>query len=133
MRGRQSRTITMAFCACWGVAAGLAPAPTWGSLDPSGETPTVVREDTSGGGCTTPFNSVAPRVARCDHGGEGAESCETKWVVNVSGWGSVSGCGVSCNNGYYACCVDPTFWNLASCTCEPEPPRGPWTPVDEVK
>jgi hypothetical protein len=78
--------------------------------------------------CGGPDINSAPAMVACDSGGVGAESCETKQTVSVGGFGYTSGCGVSCNVGSYACCQDSRLTRHAQCSCQPDPPRGPWTP-----
>jgi hypothetical protein len=78
--------------------------------------------------CGEPAVSSAPAMVACDNGGEGATSCETRHVISIGGIGTVSGCGISCTNGYYACCQDPTVTKRAECSCRHDPPPGPWTP-----
>ena len=78
--------------------------------------------------CGGPAISSAPAMVPCDSGGDGATSCETKQTVSVGGFGYVSGCGISCNDGWYACCQDATVTTRSQCSCQPNPPRGPWTP-----
>jgi hypothetical protein len=78
--------------------------------------------------CGEPAISYAPAVVICENGGEGASSCETGYVISVGGVGTVSGCGVSCTAGFYACCQNPTLSKHADCSCRPDPARGPWTP-----
>lgn len=79
--------------------------------------------------CGESVLSAGTMIQICDHGGEGASSCETRWTINVSGWGSVSSCGVSCDTGHYACCQDPSITKRAECTCVPERVRVPATPL----
>ena len=78
--------------------------------------------------CGSPEISWAPAMVPCDNGGAGASSCETKQTVSVSGFGFVSGCGISCNDGYYACCQDASLGQHASCSCNLNPPSRPWSP-----
>jgi len=66
---------------------------------------------------------LAPFLQICDSGGEGSRSCETRWTVNVGGWGWQSGCGISCADGYYACCVNPSVSRNATCGCVADPPH----------
>jgi hypothetical protein len=70
----------------------------------------------------------APAMQACDSGGEGAIACETKETVNVGGWGAVSSCGITCMDGYYACCNDPSLTVRAECSCIAERTRGQWAP-----
>jgi len=78
--------------------------------------------------CGEPAISSAPAMVACDNGGEGASSCETRHVISIGGIGTVSGCGISCTNGWYACCQDPTVTKRAECSCQQDVPRAPWTP-----
>ena len=72
---------------------------------------------------------AAPALQICDSGGDGASSCETKWTVNISGWGWPSGCGISCADGYYACCTNPSWYRNATCSCVEDPREPvPWSP-----
>jgi hypothetical protein len=78
--------------------------------------------------------AITSELVICDSGGEGATSCETKWTVNMGGWGWPTGCGISCVTGHHACCEDPTWYRNARCSCVADPPRpipepsGPETP-----
>ena len=73
--------------------------------------------------CGESASAIASEIVACDSGGEGAISCETKWTVNIGGWGWPSGCGISCADGHYACCADPTWYRNATCSCVANPPR----------
>ena len=107
---RRSRWIPVVLLLAWTARAARADA-LFGNLVPLSEPPCASAED------------IAPRLEICDAGGEGARSCETRWVVNVSGWGWQSGCGISCGNGYYACCINPSASRNAVCGCIQDPPH----------
>jgi len=81
--------------------------------------------------CGQSAEVLAPAIQICDSGGEGARSCETRWTVNVSGWGWQSACGISCADGHYACCTNPSLSQNAVCGCIPDPPHvapAPYSP-----
>jgi hypothetical protein len=65
-------------------------------------------------------------LARCDAGGHGAPSCEVGHGIRPMG--VHDGCGISCLEGYYACCRRGDMFSNASCTCE-KAPRWPYTPA----
>lgn len=46
----------------------------------------------------------------CYSGGPGSNSCSIAAGIEILGCGVTEGCSVSCNDGYYACCV-------LQCTC----------------
>jgi len=102
--------------------SGAPPTPA--SPRGDGATPVESAQPVCGG----PVISSAPRMVICDSGGDGATSCQTKQIISVGGFGSTSGCGISCANGYYACCQSPSLTSNAQCSCEQNPTRGPWTP-----
>jgi len=79
-------------------------------------------------GSNTPQTESAPAMMVCDSGGEGATSCETKTTISVSGFGTTSGCGISCTTGFYACCQSAGGGRDAKCACLVEAPHGPFTP-----
>ena len=108
---RRSRWIPVVLILAWTARAALAVGPAE-SLVPTGESP-----------CGGSAEGLAPALQICDSGGEGARSCETRWVVNVTGWGWQSGCGISCDNGYYACCKNPSASQNATCACVQDPPH----------
>jgi hypothetical protein len=123
-RKRARRTGRLALLLVLGVASArvpraLAAAPPFDPLPAEGGQ-TV--------SCDGPAINSAPAMMACDNGGEGATSCETRHVISIGGFGTVSGCGISCTNGYYACCQDPTVTKRAECSCRQDPPPGPWTP-----
>ena len=68
--------------------------------------------------CEHQVDGSAPRMVVCDAGGDGAQSCETHTTVSVSGIGYVSGCGVTCDDGNYACCHEATMFQKATCSCQ---------------
>ena len=80
-------------------------------------------------GSSTPQAESAPAMISCDSGGEGATSCETKSTISISGFGTTSGCGISCTTGFYACCQSASGGRDAQCTCLVEVPHGPFTPL----
>jgi hypothetical protein len=67
----------------------------------------------------TSFPVLAPS---CDTGGFGASSCDLYLTISVGGFGGDTRCGVSCADGFYACCNNATFTRSAKCSCEVSPP-----------
>ena len=114
----------------WALVLALivAPAATHRSLAAPAAEATFPDGGAQPVSCGEPAISSAPAMVACDNGGEGASSCETRHVISVGGIGTVSGCGISCTDGWYACCQDPTVTRRAECSCQADGPRGPWTP-----
>jgi len=116
---RRSRWIPALFLLAW--AARLAPA----------QAPAEQLVSASDTPCGQSAEVLAPAIQVCDSGGEGARSCETRWVVSMGGWGWPSGCGISCADGYYACCTNPAWNRNATCNCLADPPHvapAPYSP-----
>ena len=103
-----------------GAPIGGDACPTAAPAGPGGLVPAQDVEVTSSG--------PAERMVVCDSGGDGATSCETKRTMNLGfGAGWVSGCGITCNVGYYACCQEPRLEKRASCECYADPYQRPPT------
>jgi hypothetical protein len=73
----------------------------------------------------------APEMVVCDAGGLGASACESRTTINVGGWGATEGCGVTCTDGYYACCQNASMGVTAVCSCVENPRRRSGLPVPE--
>ena len=63
---------------------------------------------------------------KCDSGGRGSKSCETGEGINPMG--VHDGCGISCQEGYYACCRRGNLFSDSACFCV-RAPRWPYTPA----
>lgn len=116
---RRSRWIPVVFVVAWVAQAAFGTSPPE-ALAPASDGP-----------CDQAAEGIARVLQVCDSGGEGARACETRWTVSVGGWGWPSGCGISCNTGYYACCTNPTWHQNATCGCIEDPPHVapvPWSP-----
>lgn len=102
--------------------AGIAPAVSSGGGAPArpGEV-----EEGPGGPTEEPIDLAG---AMCESGGPGARMCATEETISYGGVGETDGCGVTCQDGFFACCRRPKLLGHASCQCVEEPKRGPWTP-----
>ena len=120
MKRNGRRGLALMALTAWMAAEGAA----WAA--PSGVTGRLEVDEVDT--CTVHIDGSAPLMVVCDAGGDGAQSCETHTSVSVSGIGYVGGCGITCDGGNYACCRQATLTQRANCSCQPYPPRGPYTP-----
>jgi hypothetical protein len=58
----------------------------------------------------------------CDSGGIGSASCDLYLSISIGWIGGDAGCGVSCADGFYACCNHAGLTSPARCSCEVSPP-----------
>jgi hypothetical protein len=65
-------------------------------------------------------------LQRCDSGGTGARTCESNEGITVMG--VHDGCGITCLEGYYACCTRGNLFTNPSCTCI-KTPTYPYSPA----
>jgi hypothetical protein len=80
------------------------------------------------GSCPVEENAFAPgpvSLQRCDAGGRGSRSCDSNEGLNPMG--VQDGCGISCRDGYYACCKRGNLFRNPSCVCI-RVPTWPYTP-----
>jgi hypothetical protein len=74
----------------------------------------------------TGFTAEPISFKRCDSGGQGSKSCESGEGINPMG--VHDGCGISCQDGYYACCRRGNLFANPSCICIVAP-NWPYTPA----
>jgi len=72
------------------------------------------------------FTAEPISFERCDSGGRGSRTCEAGEGINPMG--VHDGCGISCQEGYYACCRRGNTFANPSCICI-KMPSWPYTPA----
>lgn len=93
-------------------------------LDPAAlEGVTIVAQAGSG--------SVETMAENCDGGGPGASTCEYSCNMSVQPVTKTDQCGVTCREGYYACCGCNALYN-ATCKCVKESVKGTGSPSSRI-
>jgi hypothetical protein len=72
------------------------------------------------------FTAEPISFERCDSGGRGSRACEAG--EGLKPMGVYDGCGISCQEGFYACCRRGTPFSNPTCFCI-QSPTWPYTPA----
>ena len=119
--GKLERVLLLGLVVISGLVQPEALGSTGAPADPTNET--ELSEDAGSSGTGSDAIAVPqanmPAIMCCDAGGPGAGSCEVGQGIGL-GWPISEGCGISCRDGYFACCTRGGVFTRSTCDCLPD-------------
>ena len=119
--GKIERVLLLGLVAILGLVQPEALGGTVATADPgnyAGLSEDAGSSGTGGDPGAAPQSSM-PAIMCCDSGGPGASACEVGQGIGL-GWPVSEGCGISCRDGYFACCTRGGILARSTCECLPD-------------